>query len=162
MVEPIQGEAGVVVPDPGYLAGVRQLCSRHNVLWIADEVQTGLARTGDQSQHPPRSRDPVVSSYWPGRMLATDHEAGARPDIVVLGKALSGGVLPVAAVLADDEIMLTIRCSVQPQLWSVYSVSDDDPTQARGARQHVRRQPPGVQGGPGGAGGEGEGGMVGC
>ena len=113
MVEPIQGEAGVVVPDPGYLAGVRQLCSRHNVLWIADEVQTGLARTGDQSQHPPRSRDPVVSSYWPGRMLATDHEAGARPDIVVLGKALSGGVLPVAAVLADDEVMLTIRCSVQ-------------------------------------------------
>ena len=111
MVEPIQGEAGVVVPDPGYLAGVRQLCSRHNVLWIADEVQTGLARTGDQSQHPPRSRDPVVSSYWPGRMLATDHEAGARPDIVVLGKALSGGVLPVAAVLADDEVMLTIRCN---------------------------------------------------
>ena len=54
MVEPIQGEAGVVVPDPGYLAGVRQLCSRHNVLWIADEVQTGLARTGDQSQHPPQ------------------------------------------------------------------------------------------------------------
>ena len=116
MVEPIQGEAGVVVPDPGYLAGVRQLCSRHNVLWIADEVQTGLARTGDQSQHPPRSRDPVVSSYWPGRMLATDHEAGARPDIVVLGKALSGGVLPVAAVLADDEIMLTIRCSLSSGL----------------------------------------------
>lgn len=88
MVEPIQGEAGVVVPDQGYLTKVRELCSKHNVLWIADEVQTGLARTG--------------------RRLAVDHE-NARPDIVMLGKALSGGVYPVSAVLCDDEIMLTIK-----------------------------------------------------
>lgn len=88
MVEPIQGEAGVVVPDEGYLRGVRDLCTKHNVLFIADEVQTGLARTG--------------------RRLACDHE-GVRPDILVLGKALSGGVYPVSCVLADDEIMLTIR-----------------------------------------------------
>lgn len=78
----------VVVPDAGYLIGVRELCSAHNVLWIADEVQTGLGRTG--------------------RLLACDHES-ARPDIVCLGKALSGGVYPVSAVLADDEVMLTIR-----------------------------------------------------
>jgi len=88
MVEPIQGEAGVMVPDEGYLKGVRELCSKYNVLWIADEVQTGLCRTG--------------------RMLACDWE-NAKPDILVLGKALSGGVLPVSAVLANDEIMLTIR-----------------------------------------------------
>ncbi|XP_019721422.1 ornithine aminotransferase, mitochondrial [Hippocampus comes] len=88
MVEPIQGEAGVLVPDDGYLTQVRELCTRHNVLWIADEVQTGLARTG--------------------RRLAVDHEQ-ARPDIVILGKALSGGVYPVSAVLCDDEIMLTIK-----------------------------------------------------
>ncbi len=88
MVEPIQGEAGVVVPDEGYLAGVRKLCTKHNVLFIADEVQTGIARTG--------------------KRLATDYE-DARPDIVILGKALSGGVLPVSAVLADDEIMMCIR-----------------------------------------------------
>lgn len=88
MVEPIQGEAGVVVPDPGYLKGVRDLCTKYNVLWIADEVQTGLCRTG--------------------RMLACDWE-GVRPDILVLGKALSGGVMPVSAVLADDKVMLTIR-----------------------------------------------------
>merc|ERR1711936_97287 len=88
MVEPIQGEAGVFVPDPGYLKGVRELCTKHNVLWIADEVQTGLCRTG--------------------RMLCCDHEE-VRPDIVVLGKALSGGVLPVSGVLADDEVMLTIK-----------------------------------------------------
>lgn len=88
MVEPIQGEAGVVVPDPGYLTKVRQLCTKHNVLWIADEVQTGLARTG--------------------RRLAVDHE-NVRPDIITLGKALSGGVYPVSAVLCDDEIMLTIK-----------------------------------------------------
>ncbi|MGY6561697.1 MAG: ornithine--oxo-acid transaminase [Luteibaculaceae bacterium] len=88
MVEPIQGEAGVVVPHEGYLAGVRALCTKYNVLFIADEVQTGIARTG--------------------RMLATDYE-NARPDILVLGKALSGGVLPVSAVLADDEIMLCIK-----------------------------------------------------
>ena len=88
MVEPIQGEAGVVVPDEGYLSGVRKLCSKYNVLFIADEVQTGIARTG--------------------KMLATDHE-DARPDILILGKALSGGVLPVSAVLADDEIMMCIK-----------------------------------------------------
>lgn len=88
MVEPIQGEAGVVVPDEGYLKGVRELCSQYNVLLIADEIQTGLARTG--------------------KMLACDHE-GVRPDILILGKALSGGTLPVSAVLADDEIMLNIK-----------------------------------------------------
>ena len=88
MVEPIQGEAGVVVPDEGYLSGVRELCTKYNVLFIADEVQTGIARTG--------------------KMLATDYE-NARPDILILGKALSGGVLPISAVLADDEIMLCIK-----------------------------------------------------
>ncbi|XP_008592497.1 PREDICTED: ornithine aminotransferase, mitochondrial isoform X1 [Galeopterus variegatus] len=88
MVEAVQGEAGVVVPDPGYLTGVRELCTRHQVLFIADEVQTGLARTG--------------------RWLAVDHE-NVRPDIVLLGKALSGGLYPVSAVLCDDEIMLTIK-----------------------------------------------------
>ncbi|XP_026468270.1 ornithine aminotransferase, mitochondrial isoform X2 [Ctenocephalides felis] len=88
MVEPIQGEAGVVVPDDDYLRRVRDLCTKYNVLWIADEVQTGLCRTG--------------------RMLAVDHE-GVRPDIIVLGKALSGGVYPVSAVLADDPIMLCIQ-----------------------------------------------------
>ena len=88
MVEPIQGEAGVVVPHEGYLKGVRELCTQNNVLFIADEVQTGIARTG--------------------KMLATDYE-NARPDIVILGKAISGGVFPVSAVLADDEIMLCIK-----------------------------------------------------
>ena len=88
MVEPIQGEAGVVVPDEGYLAGVRSLCTKYNVLFIADEVQTGIARTG--------------------KMLACDFE-DARPDILILGKAISGGVLPISAVLADDDIMLCIQ-----------------------------------------------------
>jgi ornithine--oxo-acid transaminase len=88
MFEPIQGEAGVVVPDEGYLKGVRDLCTQYNVLMIADEIQTGLARTG--------------------KMLACDHE-NVRPDMLILGKALSGGVLPISAVLADDEIMLTIQ-----------------------------------------------------
>ena len=88
MVEPIQGEAGVVVPDEGYLSGIRTLFDKYNVLFIADEVQTGIGRTG--------------------KMLATDYE-DARPDILILGKALSGGVLPVSAVLADDEIMMCIR-----------------------------------------------------
>ncbi len=88
MVEPIQGEAGVVVPDEGYLSGIRTLCDKYNVLFIADEVQTGIGRTG--------------------KMLATDYE-DSRPDILILGKALSGGVLPVSAVLADDEIMMCIR-----------------------------------------------------
>src|ERR1700740_2569928 len=88
MVEPIQGEAGVVIPSEGYLRGVRELCTRYNVLFMADEIQTGLGRTG--------------------RMLACDHE-DVRPDVLILGKALSGGTLPVSAVLADDEIMLTIK-----------------------------------------------------
>lgn len=88
MVEPIQGEAGVVVPDEGYLRGVRELCTRHNVLFIADEIQTGLCRTG--------------------KMLACDHE-NVKPDILILGKALSGGLLPVSAVLANNDIMLTIK-----------------------------------------------------
>ena len=88
MVEPIQGEAGVVLPDEGYLQGVRELCTTYNVLFIADEIQTGLARTG--------------------KMLACDHE-NVRPDILVLGKALSGGTIPVAAVLADDIVMMNIK-----------------------------------------------------
>ncbi|MFN5690920.1 MAG: ornithine--oxo-acid transaminase [Bacteroidota bacterium] len=88
MLEPIQGEAGVVIPDDGYLRGVRALCDQYRVLMIADEIQTGLGRTG--------------------RMLACDHE-GVRPDILILGKALSGGTLPISAVLADDAIMLNIR-----------------------------------------------------
>jgi len=88
LVEPIQGEAGVFVPDEGYLKKSKELCAAKNVLFIADEVQTGIARTG--------------------KLLACDHE-GVRPDILILGKALSGGVLPVSAVLADDEIMLTIK-----------------------------------------------------
>jgi ornithine--oxo-acid transaminase len=88
MVEPIQGEAGVVLPDDGYLKGVRELCNEYNVLFIADEIQTGLCRTG--------------------QMLACDHE-NVRPDILILGKALSGGMLPVSAVLADDDIMLNIH-----------------------------------------------------
>ena len=88
MVEPIQGEAGVVIPDEGYLQKVRALCTQYNVLLIADEIQTGLARTG--------------------KMLACDHE-NVRPDILILGKALSGGVLPVSAVLADDFIMMNIK-----------------------------------------------------
>jgi ornithine--oxo-acid transaminase len=88
MVEPIQGEAGVIVPDDGYLSGAASLCKKYNVLFIADEIQTGIARTG--------------------KMLACDHE-DVRPDILILGKALSGGFLPVSAVLADDEIMMTIK-----------------------------------------------------
>ncbi len=88
LVEPIQGEAGVIVPDEGYLAKAAAMCKEANVLFIADEIQTGLARTG--------------------KMLACDHE-NVRPDILLLGKALSGGTMPVSAVLADDEIMLTIK-----------------------------------------------------
>ncbi len=88
MIEPIQGEAGVVIPDDGYLKGVRNLCNKYNVLFIADEIQTGLARTG--------------------KMLACDHEE-VRPDILILGKALSGGTMPVAAILADDIVMLQIQ-----------------------------------------------------
>jgi ornithine--oxo-acid transaminase len=88
MVEPIQGEAGVVVPDEGYLRKAFEMCRAKRVLFIADEVQTGIARTG--------------------KMLACDHE-GFRPDILILGKALSGGMMPVSAVMADDEVMLTIK-----------------------------------------------------
>ena len=88
LFEPIQGEAGVVVPDEGYYKGVRTLCSEYNVLMIADEIQTGLARTG--------------------YMLACDAEQ-VRPDVLVLGKALSGGILPVSAVLSDDALMMTIK-----------------------------------------------------
>ncbi|CAN5145460.1 ornithine--oxo-acid transaminase [soil metagenome] len=88
LVEPIQGEAGIIVPDEGYLAKAYQYCKDANVLFIADEIQTGLARTG--------------------KMLCCDHEK-VRPDILILGKALSGGVLPISAVLADNEIMMTIK-----------------------------------------------------
>lgn len=88
MLEPIQGEAGVVVPDDDYLPGIRKLCDEHNVLWINDEVQTGLCRTG--------------------KMLAVDYYPEVKPDILCLGKALSGGVVPASAVLANDEVMLTI------------------------------------------------------
>jgi ornithine--oxo-acid transaminase len=88
LVEPIQGEAGVLVPDDGYLSKANQLCKEANVLFIADEIQTGLARTG--------------------KMLACDHE-NVRPDILILGKALSGGMMPTSVVLADDEIMMVIK-----------------------------------------------------
>jgi ornithine--oxo-acid transaminase len=88
LVEPIQGEAGVFVPDEGYLKKAYDMCKKNNVLFIADEVQTGIAR--------------------PGKLLACDYE-NVRPDILILGKALSGGIMPISAVLADDEIMLTIK-----------------------------------------------------
>jgi len=88
LVEPIQGEAGVNVPDEGYLTKARELCTKYNVLLIADEIQTGIARTG--------------------KLLAIDHE-NIKPDILILGKALSGGVLPVSAVLADNQVMMCIR-----------------------------------------------------
>ncbi len=88
LVEPIQGEAGVYVPEDGFIKKSYDLCKKHNVLFIADEVQTGIARTG--------------------KMLACDHE-GVKPDILILGKAISGGVFPVSAVLANDDIMLTIK-----------------------------------------------------
>jgi len=88
LVEPIQGEAGVNVPDEGYLTKAYDLCKKHNVLFMADEVQSGIARTG--------------------KLLACDHE-GVRPDVLILGKAISGGMYPVSAVLADDPVMLTIQ-----------------------------------------------------
>lgn len=88
LLEPIQGEAGVIVPNAGYLQAVRALCTKYNVLFIADEVQTGIGRTG--------------------RMLACDHE-NVKPDMLILGKALGGGVLPVSCVMASDEVMLTIH-----------------------------------------------------
>ncbi len=87
-IEPIQGEAGVYVPQEGYLAAAEKICRKHNVLLLMDEIQTGIARTG--------------------KMLASDHE-GVRADILILGKALSGGVLPISCVLADDSIMLVIK-----------------------------------------------------
>ena len=88
LIEPIQGEAGVIVPDEGFLTTVKELCVTNNILFIADEIQTGIARTG--------------------KMLACDHES-IKPDVLILGKALSGGVFPVSAVLADDEVMLCIK-----------------------------------------------------
>ncbi|WP_339736506.1 ornithine--oxo-acid transaminase [uncultured Sunxiuqinia sp.] len=88
LVEPIQAEAGVYVPEDGFLKKASELCKKHRALFVADEVQTGLARTG--------------------KMLACDHE-GVRPDILILGKAISGGMFPVSCVLADDEVMMTIR-----------------------------------------------------
>ena len=99
IVEPIQGEAGVIVPDENYLSDVAALCKKHNVLYVADEIQTGMGRTG--------------------KLLATcgnctcekicDGQSLAKPDILILGKALSGGFMPVSAVLATDEVMLTIK-----------------------------------------------------
>ena len=88
MVEPIQGEAGVVVPEDNYLLDAYNICKENNVLFIADEVQTGIARTGE--------------------LLCCDHH-GFKPDILILGKALSGGIFPVSAILSSDEIMLTIK-----------------------------------------------------
>ena len=88
MLEPIQGEAGIIVPSDGYLSNVKYLCNKYNVLFIADEIQTGLGRTG--------------------KILATDYE-NAKPDILVLGKALSGGIMPISAVLASNEIMLCLQ-----------------------------------------------------
>lgn len=88
LFEPIQGEAGIIIPDEGYIAQVRRLCTSHGVLMIADEIQTGLCRTG--------------------KMMACDHE-NIKPDLLLLGKALSGGTMPISAVLANDEVMLTIK-----------------------------------------------------
>lgn len=88
LVEPIQGEAGVYVPESGYLSKAKELCEKHGILFMADEVQTGIARTG--------------------KLLAVDHE-NVRPDVLILGKALSGGVFPVSAVLANDDVMLVIK-----------------------------------------------------
>lgn len=137
MVEPIQGEAGVVVPEEGYLKKAYDLCQQQRVLFIADEVQTGLARTG--------------------RMLACDHE-GFRPDILILGKALSGGVLPVSAVLANDEVMLCIQpgehgstyggnplaCAVAKAALEVL-VDEDLAAQAETLGQHFRARMQAVQ-----------------
>ena len=89
LVEPIQGEAGIFVPDEGYLTKCYELCKKYNVLFIADEIQTGLARTG--------------------KMLAIDYEPQVKPDILILGKALSGGIYPISAVLASKQVMLSIR-----------------------------------------------------
>lgn len=93
IVEPIQGEAGIIVPDEDYLSRVKSLCQAHRVLFVADEIQTGIARTGS-----------LLASYD-----VSDENSSSKPDILILGKALSGGVLPVSAVLANDDVMLTIR-----------------------------------------------------
>lgn len=87
MVEPIQGEAGIVIPHDGYLKGVRDLCTKYNVLWIADEIQTGLGRTG--------------------KRLAIDYE-NVKPDVLVLGKSLAGGLYPVSVCLANDDVMMVM------------------------------------------------------
>ncbi len=133
MVEPIQGEAGVIVPDNNYLKGVRALCTKYNVLFIADEVQTGLGRTGKMLACDHEGVIVPDNNYLKGvralctkynvlfiadevqtglgrtgKMLACDHE-GVKPDILILGKALSGGTIPVSAVLANNEVMLTIK-----------------------------------------------------
>jgi len=84
-MEPLQGEAGVVIPDDGYMLAVQNLCKKHNVLLIFDEVQTGLGRTG--------------------KMMAYEHEVGVKPDMITVGKALSGGLMPVSGVLANKELM---------------------------------------------------------
>lgn len=93
IVEPIQGEAGIIVPDHDYLARIKAICKKYNVLFIVDEIQTGIARTGS-----------MLASYD-----INGYNASTKPDLLILGKALSGGVLPVSAVLADDAIMLTIK-----------------------------------------------------
>ncbi|WP_442591686.1 ornithine--oxo-acid transaminase [Pedobacter sp. AW31-3R] len=93
IVEPIQGEAGVVVPDEDYLSRIRSLCKEYNVLFVIDEIQTGIARTGR-----------MLASY-----AIDESDSSSKPDILILGKALSGGVLPVSAVLADDQVMLCIK-----------------------------------------------------
>lgn len=100
IVEPIQGEAGVVVPDDGYLAGVAAICRKYNVLFVADEIQTGIARTG-------RLLATCGNCQCSNYICEMSHDT--KPDILILGKALSGGVMPVSAVLANDEIMLTIH-----------------------------------------------------
>ena len=108
-----QGEAGIVIPDPGYLSGAHALLKKHNALLICDEVQTGLARTG--------------------RMLASEYE-GVRPDILVLGKALSGGVYPVSAVLADDEVRMR-------SIFLLLIAASGQRPQAGTASLHIRQSP---------------------
>ncbi|WP_316930541.1 aminotransferase class III-fold pyridoxal phosphate-dependent enzyme [Sphingobacterium sp. IITKGP-BTPF85] len=93
IVEPIQGEAGIIVPSDDYLSRIKALCKDYNVLFIVDEIQTGIARTGN-----------MLASFD-----IRDTNSNTKPDVLILGKALSGGVLPVSAVLADDSIMLTIK-----------------------------------------------------
>ena len=115
LVEPIQGEAGIVIPDVGYLSGVQALCRKHNALFIADEVQVGILFWSCMLRLSDSHVMSVLSSKIyqtglcrTGKLLAVDHDQ-AQPDIIILGKALSGGFLPISAVLARDEIMLTIK-----------------------------------------------------